>query len=478
MAYRFAPASNPFIDISCGDLVGDNPRNTSSGGWTIAAGLNLNGTSAWQGIGILHDGSTELLFILELDPSNHLVGDDNLASWSSSTAITDTTNDLIVALSWDGTDNVANNARWSWKIGASAWVHENETINIGQQATAIQSTWRIRIGNNLGTSDDANYDLYTWGYRLGPRSQTEIEALSLGSGGWATWQTMFDIPDSILHRFDNISALTDQANGNANETARSAAGITLVTDPSGFYGGGGATATAVPAAGTGDLPAPTIAAAATVTAPPADATGDFPDDMPLSVTVATGPAAGTGDLPAPTVTGGSGAVDATVTAPPADATGDQPAPAVAASSTVTSPPADSTGQAPPPAPAGTSAGTVQAVPADAAGDQPAPAVSADAAAFAAAMRAAGAMLPPGFTVTAQITATPAAGTGDFPIPTHVGAPAVRLRNGAQNTGATVISARLTNANEPEHVTGGSEPAHFTGGEPVLETTGAQEIALV
>jgi hypothetical protein len=241
MAYRFAPASNPFLDISGGALVGDNLRNTSSGGWTAAAGLKRASTGAWMCVNMLHNNAgTELLFMLEFNPGNQMAGDDLGASWVSTFTSTVTT-DMIVAISWDGTDNVANNMRWSFWDATNGWRHELDTLNTGQLATPTQATDRFRMGNNLALSDDFNGDLYVWGVKLSPSSEAEIEALSVGSGGYATWQTRFGGADSILHRFDDISALTDQTGGGANETARSAAGITLVSDPVGFYGAAAAT---------------------------------------------------------------------------------------------------------------------------------------------------------------------------------------------------------------------------------------------
>jgi len=241
MAYRFAPASNPFIEISGGAIVGDNLGNTSSGGWTVAVGGNRNGTGSWQGLCIQTDGSTEKFYVLELTPANVLTVDNTVTSVASSTALTNTTDDTMFVFSWDGTDNVTDNARFSWKVGAAAWQHEYETWDSFQTSGAagnMQSGWRFRIGNNVGTSDDLDADLYAWGFRLGGRSQAEIEALSLGAGGYATWQTMFDVSDSILHRFDDIGTLTDQTGLGADETSRSASGITLVADPTDFYSSG------------------------------------------------------------------------------------------------------------------------------------------------------------------------------------------------------------------------------------------------
>jgi hypothetical protein len=242
MAYRFNTADNPYIEISPGELVGDNLLNTSSGGWTFAVGLNRNGTGAWMCLGVVHDTSTEKLFLGEFNPSNQAVTADLVAASVTSSANTNTTSDLIYAFSWDGTDNVADNARASIydpTSGGDGWTHTLGTWN-SQEASgpfgAFASGWRIKIGNNFSNGDDFNGDMYVWGLRLGARSEAEIEALSLGTGGYATWETMFDVADSILIRFDNIGSLTDQANGTANETARSGAGISLVSDPSGFFG--------------------------------------------------------------------------------------------------------------------------------------------------------------------------------------------------------------------------------------------------
>jgi hypothetical protein len=425
MAYRSAPAANPFVEVDGGALAGDNLLNTSSGGWTWACGLKLNGTGAWQGLGLLHTGSVEKLFLGELNPSNRLVVGDDQGSVDSSGGgspftVTETTADIILAVSWDGTDNAAGNMRLSYFDGSAPWQHTSVTWN-SQQASGgagnIGVNWRFKLFNNLSNGDDANCDMYVWGVRLGARSQAEIEALSLGSGGYATWETMFDVADSILLKFDSLSSLVDQSGGGADETARQTTGtpFTLVSDPSGFYSAGTTNVDAVPADGVGDIPAPAVAGDSTVAGVPAAAVGDIPApavSTSADQTVNAVPADGVGDAPAPAVSGGStvaavpmaGVGDVAVSgipvsveiaaapmaasadvvaatvgtsagqdvaAQPADAVGDIPAPALVASSEVQAVPLDGIGDVPAPA-AGVPLEEVAAQPLDAQGDIPAP----------------------------------------------------------------------------------------------------------
>jgi hypothetical protein len=228
-----------------------------------------------------------------------------------------------------------------------------------------------------------------------------------------------------------------------------------------------------------------------------EASGDFPAATPANwtgpssvnaiiwgedaggsdATVTAVPAGGTGAFPVATLSAG-----ATVTAPPADGTGDFPAD-MPISAGITAPPADGLGDFPVP---GVSAGaTVSDVPADGNGDFPAPAVTG----------AAG----------ATVSAPPADAVGDFPIPTRVGPAVDRLRRGRLNTGAVVVSgrltgavavepttgavwvplrdltgaaevsARLTGALEPAHATGANEAAHYTGANEPAHFTGAVEV---
>jgi hypothetical protein len=402
MAYRFAPASNPYVEVSGGDLVGDNLCNTSSGGWTVAVGLKRSGVGAWQCLGLQHDTVTENLFLLEFNPSNQLVvGDASALSASSSATNNSTTANIIVAYTWDGTDNVANNARFSIHNGTS-WTHNLVTHNSSESSfpfAGVDTDTRFKIGNNLTNGDDFNGDIYVWGVRLGGRSQAQIEALSLGASGYATWQTMFDVADSILLKFDSLSTLTDQANGTANETARSAAGISLVSDPTNFYSAGGTDATVVavpadavasalthavtggsasnpvsPAAdAAGSVPVPVVSASSTVTAVPATAVASAPlSGNEVSVDVSAVPATAR----AATLTHSTGSTSgATVTAVPATAVSSARTHALSASSEVVSSPADAIAAPTAPSVSGELAALVQAVPASAFGYSTAPLVS-------------------------------------------------------------------------------------------------------
>jgi hypothetical protein len=430
MAYRFAPASSAYIEISPGPFVGYAMR-AAGAPWSCYALINRNGLATWQGIVTINDGAgtpAAYYHFLEFSPGNNLVGDDSVfASWTSTETFTSTTEDTILGMAFAGTDNVVNNARYDFKKGAAAWGSENETIDLGGNGTTVGSGYRIRIGNNHDLGDDGDFDLVCLGLIKSQLSQGTVQSLSQSS--FSAWQSVFTGTGAILLRFDDIAARNDVNGNGANETARSASGITVVADPSGFFGGTGATVTNVPADGTGAFPAPSLSTGSTVTTPAADATGDFPDDMPLSVSVTTDPADALGDFPIPAV---SGTGDATVTTPPADGLGDFPVPAFATGSSVTTPAADATGDLPNPA----------------------------------------------FQTGATVTNIPADAAGDFPVPTQVGAPVVRVRTGNRTTGATEVTARQTGANEPAHTTGAAEPAHTTGAEAVLNTTGAAEVALV
>lgn len=246
MAYRFTPASNPYIDFSPGSFTGWLFRSATGNeaAFTIAALLKRNATGAWNGIVTVNDGAgtpAAVAHFLEFDSGNRLAGDDNnVLTYVSTKTFTNTTDWIIVALSFDGTDNVANNAQYRWKEGAGAWGSENETFNIQDTIFAsIASGDRFRVGNNHNTSDDGNFDLVCLGFKEGYTNQAGIEALSMDAGGYATWQTLFDTANSALLRFDNISTLTDQGDAGWAETGRSAGGLSLVSDPTDFFTGGG-----------------------------------------------------------------------------------------------------------------------------------------------------------------------------------------------------------------------------------------------
>lgn len=238
-----------------------------------------------------------------------------------------------------------------------------------------------------------------------------------------------------------------------------------------------ATVTGVPADGTGDMPAPALAASSTVTSPPADGTGAFPAPTVSGVSdgTVTAPAAdGLGDFPAPSVSAG-----ASVTAPPADGTGDFPASSMDISSTVETGPGTATGDFPAPTVSATGDGTVTAPAADATGDFPAPTVDGTASATVTGTPADGTGDFPAptasGTASATVAAAPAAGTGDFPVPT-VGSTGPRVRFGISETGAVVVTQRQTGAVEPAYATGALEQVHATGGSALEPALGATELS--
>jgi hypothetical protein len=157
-------------------------------------------------------------------------------------------------------------------------------------------------------------------------------------------------------------------------------------------GSGSATVTALVMAGTGDLVSPSVAAGATIVAVPMGGTGAFPPANGIvSVEVLPGPMSGTGGMVAPAVSGGG---SATVTALPMAATGDLVAPLVFADAAVTSV---------------VMAGT---------GDVVAPAVAADAAVVALPMAGTGDLVAPVISAGGGVTVTvvPMSGVGDLVAP--------------------------------------------------------------
>jgi hypothetical protein len=162
--------------------------------------------------------------------------------------------------------------------------------------------------------------------------------------------------------------------------------------------GGGATVTAVPVDGTGDIAVPAVAAGAVVTSPVLD---------------------GTGDIAAPAVSSGT---NATVVAVPLDATGDVANPALSAGSTVVSPVLDATGDV---ATAGMPmSAALDAVTLDATGDVAVPVVSSvgggGSTVIAVPLDATGDVANPAVVAGAVVTAVTLDATGDVGTPEATG----------------------------------------------------------
>lgn len=372
MAYRFN-GTDPFLRTSPGAVVGYAIGQAASSCFAL---LKLNASGAWQGVYTMDDGTSLWHDLLEFTNASKLTSYTGGGSAPVSTAtFTDTTNFMIVGYTWDGT-TTAGAFTWWWKIGAGAWTSQTATVALGF-GTAVGSGFRNVIGNEPGLGDDANYDMVCIGVHKSKLASGTLQTLDMSS--IASWDAVFTGSSAWLLGFDGIGTRADRTGNGGNELSRSA-GITLVSDPAGWsWSSGGATVTAVPADGTGDILAPTVTASAAVAAPPADATGDIPGSFPISSGLDAVPADATGTMPAPAI---SGSADGTVTAVPADATGDVATPAIAADA------------------------AVAAVAADATGDAVAPAVVADSAVTAAPTDGTGAMARPTVTGAASLTPEP------------------------------------------------------------------------
>lgn len=173
------------------------------------------------------------------------------------------------------------------------------------------------------------------GFRVSGTSSTLIEVFRFTGGSWN--QT------PILTVTDSSTPYTAAGSMSFGMTDTNG-GPGRIDDI--FYGtlvaSGGATVTAPPIAGAGDVPNPALAAGAAVMAAPAVGLGDMPLATSISAEAGAAPAVGTGAMPAPAVSGG-GAADGTVVAPVIDGVGDVPNPTVAADAAVVAPVMDGTG---------------------------------------------------------------------------------------------------------------------------------------
>jgi hypothetical protein len=163
---------------------------------------------------------------------------------------------------------------------------------------------------------------------------------------------------------------------NAAAWGSGAGGIGIASVVYAASGGSGATVTAVPADGTGDIANPALAAGSVVASPVLDGTGDIAAPTVsgnASATVVAVPLDATGDVANPAV--GTGAI---VVAPTLDATGDVATAGMPMSAALDAPTLDAAGDVANPAVSASGTETVVAVPLDAAGDVANPALVAGA----------------------------------------------------------------------------------------------------
>lgn len=231
MAYRFTPASNPFVRCAIGAFNGYGMRNSpQSAAWL----LKRNATGGFQAVHVVDDGTTaDYTFPLEFNGSNQMVFDTAVGGWATAATFTNIADFGIYAYSWDGTTTAGALIR-RWKIGAGAWQSETGTVTI-INGTAAGAGYRHIIGNNGALGDDGSMDYVCGGLIKAVLSQAQIESLSLTS--FAAWQAVFTGTGAWLIGCETISALTDRTGNGGDEVSRSAAGITLVSDPDpGFWG--------------------------------------------------------------------------------------------------------------------------------------------------------------------------------------------------------------------------------------------------
>lgn len=237
MAWRF-DGTDDDVRFNTGAMSGHG----TSAATFAAAIVNRNAIGSWDGIiTVSQNGTTTVQDdLLEFDDTNHL------STWpgagtgiSASTAITDTTNFVIVAMQYapNGTP------RFHWKIGASAWVHENGTGSIGSgRSAAWDSSDRIIVGTDPSGGDDTSADITVAGIFKGAPSDVTVETLTLTS--YADWQAF---GFSWLVPFNITGTLVDDSGGAGGEVSRTAGlGGSLVADPTGFFGGGAAATSFVP----------------------------------------------------------------------------------------------------------------------------------------------------------------------------------------------------------------------------------------
>lgn len=228
MSYRF-DGTDDDVRFSPGSFVG-----YAAGPITCAALINRNGTGAWGGVltwtdvagaasgvvgaDLIEFSNTDLLSFW-----NGQVGGQDI-SGSTATAITDTTNWMIVAVSWGGASTAP---RYHWKIGAGAWVHESIADSTGASSAAMAAADRWIVGTDPTGGDDLNADVTCTGAIKSALSDAAIEALDMTT--FASWQSVFT---DWLIGFETSATQTDRTGGGGDEVSR--AGTSLVSDPAGW----------------------------------------------------------------------------------------------------------------------------------------------------------------------------------------------------------------------------------------------------
>lgn len=240
MAYRLS-GTDPFLRASIGAFNGYAMHGAPL---SYAALLKRRSVSSWQGLYVIDNGSTTNdSFPMEFNPSNQLAGDFTTANpFQSAATFNNTTDWMIVGATWDGS-TTAGHVVWRWKIGTNAWSSETDT-SPGSNATAAGSGYRHLIGNEAGLGDDADYDIVCVGAIKSQLAQATFESLTMTD--IASWDAVFTGSGAWLLGFDAISSRTDRTGNGGNEVSRSA-GITLVSDPSGWSWGGSSTKSITPA---------------------------------------------------------------------------------------------------------------------------------------------------------------------------------------------------------------------------------------
>lgn len=240
MALRFS-GTDPFLRTSIGAFNGYGIRSGSPN--SGASLLKRNATSAWHGIHTIDaGGTTNWHYPMEFNPSNQLAQDTSNSGWTTAATYTSTADWMILAFTWTG-GNTTGDFVWRWKIGAGAWQSETDTATAFANAPSTAgSGYRHIIGNNASLGDDANFDWVCTGLIQSSLSQATVESLSMT--GIASWDAVFTGTGAWLIDGEATATRTDRAGNGGDETSRSA-GLTLVSDPSG-WSWGGAAATELP----------------------------------------------------------------------------------------------------------------------------------------------------------------------------------------------------------------------------------------
>ena len=233
MAIRFDPAQSAVIRASIGAFSGYSWANNPHSGASL---FKRNAASAWSGCHVIDDGtSTDHCYPLELNPSNQAEDGHSGLTWTSTQTFNDTTNWIILGHTWAGT---ANTWTYRWKIGSGAWGNEVESSNNSVGTETIGSGWRHLIGNNSGLTDDNSWDWVCTGHIKTNVAQATFESLTMTD--IASWDAVFTGAGAWLLDGQATSSRTDRTGNGGNEVSRSAAGLSLVSDPPGWSWGGAA----------------------------------------------------------------------------------------------------------------------------------------------------------------------------------------------------------------------------------------------